>query len=279
MIEEIQDGKVFLNHGPIQMVIEVFVGRDKNPELGFVIAKYVMSQFNQLEKYLDVLKRKSSFTYLDNTGLSVLDKMVFAVKQIPDRSINTLGAVAGSFSEIAVDKAIELGATRVMVNNGGDIAFKDIDGESITVGIPIALGINKTMFSVTISQDQEIGGICTSGLGGRSFTKGIATAAVVMANSASIADACATYIGNKTIVEDNNIISCYAEEIDSETDIYGEIVTLKAGNVSEFNKKIALENGAKATYKLLEDSIIKAGLISVDDYIITIPKGLEYKRM
>ncbi len=274
MIEKLQDERIFINHGPIQMVIDVSVKGKRMPEIGLEVGKHVLEQFDKLAQYTPKLKEMRTYRNTSSEFPEVLNKMIIAVEKSGYEELNTLGAVAGSFSDIALQKAIELGGTRVIVNNGGDIALRDIEGKPIRVGIPYTNDKEKGQLVLTITEEQDIHGICTSGIGGRSFTKGIATAAVALASDAATADACATYLGNVTNVEDENIIRCLAEEIDSGTDIKGQIVTLKVGQISKEKKYRALLNGLNAAEDLYKKGIINGAVICIGDTIVKCPDSL-----
>ena len=55
---------------------------------------------------------------------------------------------------------------------------------------------------IRLDGSQAAWGVTTSGVGGRSLTRGIASAVTVLAANASVADAAATAIGNACFVED-----------------------------------------------------------------------------
>lgn len=274
MIERLQDERIFINHGPIQMVIDVSVKGKRNSEIGIKVGEHVLDQFNKLIQYIPVLKKMRIYRDTNNKFPEVLNSMIIAVEKSGYEELNTLGAVAGSFSDIALKKAIELGGTRVIINNGGDIALYDLEGKPIKVGIPYTNDEKKGQLVLNITKEQDIHGICTSGTGGRSFTKGIATAAVALASDAATADSCATYLGNMTTVEDENIIRCLAEEIDSETDIRGQLVTLKVGKISEEKKYKALLNGLNVAEDLYNKKIIKGAVILIGNTIVKYPDSL-----
>ncbi len=274
MIERLQDERIFVNHGPIQMVIDVSVKGQRDSEIGVEVGKHVLEQFNRLIQYIPELKKMRAYRSTSNEFPEVLNKMIIAVERSGYEELNTLGAVAGSFSDIALQKAIELGGTRIIVNNGGDIALKDLEGKSIKVGIPYTNNNEQGQLALTITEEQGINGICTSGTGGRSFTKGIATATVALASDAATADACATYLGNMTNVEDENIIRCLAEEIDSETDIKGQLVTIKVGKISKEKKYKALLNGLNAAEDLYNKKIIKGAVLLIGSTIVKYPDSL-----
>lgn len=274
MIQQLPDNRVFIDHGPTQMVIDVYVGDERVPEIGVITAEHVISQLETLFVYMPQLSKMRAYTKTSDELPKVLNKMIVAVEKSGYEELNTLGAVAGSFSDIALEKALELGATRVIVNNGGDIALNDLTGKDVKVGIPLYSGINKKQLLLTVKNEMNVHGICTSGIGGRSFTKGIATVAVALAENAATADACATYLGNMTNVDDENIVRCMAEEIDTGTDITGQLVTLKVGQISKKNKYKALFNGLSTAENLYKKGIIKGAIICIDSDIVKYPDDL-----
>lgn len=274
MIQQLPDNRVFIDHGPTQMVIDVYVGDKRVPEIGVITAERVISQLEELAVYLPQLSKMRTYTKTSDEFPKVLNKMIVAVEKSGCQELNTLGAVAGSFSDLALEYALELGGTRVIVNNGGDLALIDLAGKDIKVGVPLYKDENKGQLVLTITKDMNIHGICTSGIGGRSFTKGIATAAVALGENAAIADACATYLGNMTNVDDENIVRCLAEEIDSGTDIPGQMVTLKVGQINDRNKYKALFNGLSAAEDLYKRGIISGAIICIGNDIVKFPDNL-----
>jgi ApbE superfamily uncharacterized protein (UPF0280 family) len=113
-----------------------------------------------------------------------------------------------------------------------------------------------------------IGGVTTSGFGGRSFTKGIASAVTVFSESASIADAAATVIGNFTNVEDPNIVRSPAERIYPDTDIVGQLVTTGIGELSQAKIKEACQNGLSKADSMYHRGLIKGAMIAVKGNVV-----------
>ncbi len=68
-----------------------------------------------------------------------------------------------------------------------------------------------------------------------SFTKGIATAAVVLGSNCRNADVCATLVGNHTFSPDPGIRQILAEEIDPAADIRGHLITAAIGQLAPAN--------------------------------------------
>lgn len=271
MIELMRDERVFVNHGPIQMTIDVSNGRRRYNKLGQQVAYDVIAQFEEMLGYMDIVKGLDMNCEIKEEYPEVLVKMIKAVKAVGDISFTPLAAVAGSFSEYALEKAISYGAGRIIINNGGDIALKDMEGNSINVGIPLENNLNGKKLVFKVDSSSCIEGICTSGFGGRSFTKGIADKAVALSIKASIADVCATFMANETNIDDENIVRALAEEIDSVTDIKGHVVTLKIGKLTKEKRQKALINGYSVAEKLYADNLIKRGAIILGEDILLIP--------
>lgn len=271
MLQILDENRSFLDYGPIQMVLDIRTGGKGQLKIAEKVAQDLIDQFDGMLEYMKIIKSHEDYGISDKYPL-IMNKMISAVNMLGDRSFSPLAAVAGSFSEYALEQSLKYGGERVIVNNGGDIALKDMTGKPFIVGIPIddlSSGLR-----IEVSADMGIEGICTSGLGGRSFTKGIATKAVALGQKASIADVCATYLGNMTNVDDSNIIRVMAEEIDEGTDIPGHLITAKVGNLDRRQKLKALLNGYEAAEKLVEKSIIKGAAIVLDNDIMTIPDGI-----
>ena len=84
-----------------------------------------------------------------------------------------------------------------------------------------------------------------------------------MAKTAAFSDAAATVIGNFTSVEDPNIMRSLAKKIYPDTDIGGEWVTIKVGELSQKKVEEALDSGLSKAYSLCQKELIKGALIVV----------------
>lgn len=110
--------------------------------------------------------------------------------------VGPMAAVAGAFSQLIGEHLLNLGAKTVIVENGGDIFVKSSE--------PVSLGLyagetspfkDKIKFEVSAVNGL---GICTSSYSvGPSFSFGIADAVAIISDSAAIADAAASYLGNR----------------------------------------------------------------------------------
>ncbi len=275
MLTMMQGGVCFLDYGPIQMTIDIECKRQKRTQLAERVAYDVIAEFEQTISHIDMIKSYRRQIVQQDNYSSVFKKLVAAVDRLGRSDFTLLAAIAGSFSEFALEKALDYGAERVIINNGGDIALSDVTGQPIVVAVPLQLTqANGAYVEIKVASNDGISGICASGLGGRSFTKGIASVAVVMAENASVADICATHIANQTNAESDKIVRAKAEEIDSQTDIKGHLVTLKVGAIDRKTKLTALLNGYNTLEKLQKEKIVKGGIVVVKDEIMMLPERI-----
>jgi ApbE superfamily uncharacterized protein (UPF0280 family) len=176
--------------------------------------------------------------------------------------------VAGTASDVVADSMFSKGGTKIIVDNGGDIAIRLREGEVARVGVKTEIDANQPDYLISIDSAMGIGGVATSGLGGRSFTKGIASAATVLSQTASLSDAAATVIGNFTNAEDPNIVRSLAERIYPDTDIVGEWVTIRAGKLSQEKIGEALNRGLSKAYSIRRKGLINGALIALQGEVV-----------
>jgi len=160
----------------------------------------------------------------------------------------------------------------VIVNNGGDIALRLAEGYSAEVGVAPAIGTPPTHI-LSVRAADGIGGVATSGLGGRSFTKGIATAAVVAAKTAALADACATSIGNATFAAHPAIKLVRAEAVDPLTDIAGHLVVGQVGPLPPEIVQEALLNGWRRAEECRRLGLIQGMALFIGNFGVMIPES------
>jgi hypothetical protein len=210
-----------------------------------------------------VLKKKAHTLEVRTEYPGVVRRMIDSARKMGEPDLTPLAAVAGAGSDVVADFLFDRGTRKVIVDNGGDIALRLREGESARVGLKTAIDAGNMAYVIPIEAEMGVGGIATSGLGGRSFTKGIASAATVLAENASLADAAATVLGNFTNVEDPRVVRALAESLYPETDIAGEWVTIQVGALSPEKVEDALQNGLRKANALAERGLIKGALIAV----------------
>lgn len=107
--------------------------------------------------------------------------------------VGPMATVAGAIAERAVLDMREAGATHAIVDNGGDIAL--LLDRKTDIGLYAGPAIKGLGFAC--SPREEVFGICTSSATiGPSISFGVSDAATVIASNVTLADACATRLGN-----------------------------------------------------------------------------------
>lgn len=277
MFRTLSPGKIYLDYGPVQMTIAAYKNNIPMHKEVEKTAGYVEKLLAEVAAFLKIAKLPVGKVKNDKKLPVVLQRMVQAVRCCGDSTFTPMAAVAGSFADTVADYLQEKGATKVIVNNGGDIALRLEKGERIKVGIVSSLKSGAQSHSIEIDHASNIGGIATSGLGGRSLTRGIASAAIALGVNCRQADACATLIGNFTYSHDPAIKQVTAEKIDPDTDIPGLFVTLDVGKLLKETPKKALDNGISKAKELCRKQIIKGAIIFVDGQMAVEPEGLILK--
>ncbi len=249
------DGTVLAQCGPMRMFIDGAVGSVRQPELCRRAGREAVGFLERIAAQRNLLKRPA-MEMDEPVGEPLAALMWNAARLVGDPDLTPMAAVAGAIADAVADFLENRGMTRVVVNNGGDLALRLKGNERLAVGIRPSIESQTVSHRIVAGPDLKIGGVATSGLGGRSFTRGVADAATILAARSVQADAAATAVANACNVESPSVVRRRAETIDPETDLAGLDVTVRAGNLSEAEREAALKNGL-ARARILEE----AGLI------------------
>ncbi len=262
-LQVIDSRYVLAEYGPMRMLIQATEKAQPLVDLALDGGRTAFSVLEDLARFLPLLKRKA-FEVEEEAGLpDVVRKMVRACRRVGPEELTPMAAVAGAASDVVADFLIARGGTKIIVDNGGDIAIRFNGDESARVGIKTEVDAAKPSYLLIVSPAMGVGGVATSGLGGRSFTKGIASAVSVLAEDASTADAAATLIANATDIEDHAITRILPETVYPDTDIPGEWVTQEVGELSGEKTSAALEKGLDEARRLQRSGHIKGAFIAV----------------
>jgi len=257
-------GAVMAECGPMRLVITSSIGKLPQREMNVQAAKASFGYLERIARMQDLLGRRQGHmegNLDDSLGL----EMVRSVVAVGDPDLTPMAAVAGTIADAVADYLANHGMTRVVVNNGGDIAVRVQDEEPVRVGI--RTDVNKPDFENVLVLGSGAWGVATSGLGGRSLTRGIASAATVVASKASIADAAATAVANASFVDDEQIVQQFAEEVDPRTDIRGLLVTTRVGPLSAEKARMAVLKALKRAEELVGRGIIRGSLVAAGGQI------------
>jgi ApbE superfamily uncharacterized protein (UPF0280 family) len=267
-IQALSNGSVLVDYGPMHMFISAFENGKPVVSLAKEGAHLGVKVLEDLARFLPVIKKRSLELEIEETFPDVVQKMIEATKKMVEPDLTPLAAVAGAASDVVADFIFSKGGTKIIVDNGGDIAIRLREGEVARVGVKTEIDADRPTYLITIDSTMGIGGVATSGLGGRSFTKGIASAATVLSKTASFADAAATVIGNFTTVEDPNILRTLAEKIYPDTDIPGEWVTIRVGELSQEKIEKALDESLSKAYGIIQKGLINGALIALRGRVV-----------
>jgi len=190
-------------------------------------------------------------------------RMVTSVKTIGDGDLTPMAAVAGTIADAVADWLFERGLTRVIVDNGGDIAVRLAEGEKITVGVRPHVASPLISHVIRLDSSRSAWGVTTSGMGGRSFTRGIASAVTVLADNASLADAAATAVANSCFVADKGILQLPAEKIDPNSDLRSTLITAEVGRLSSEKILAAINNARQKADEFSQKGIIVGAFIAL----------------
>jgi ApbE superfamily uncharacterized protein (UPF0280 family) len=276
MISVITPGVVKVDYGPLQMTISGQNEGGPMTEAAGKAAYQAMKVLTQLAAYRQAAASPQPDIIDKDSFPQVLRQMIAAVKGSGDVTLTPMAAVAGTIADLTADWLTAEGATKVIVNNGGDIAIRLAGSQKTAVGVAPAIG-RKATHRLNLTAGSGIKGVATSGLGGRSFTKGIAAAAVVAAKSASLADACATSLGNATYVEHPAVKTAWAEELDPNTDIRGHRVVQEIGLLPQAVIEQALMGGWTRAAELVKQGLIVGAAVFVQQQMIMIPEDFLMK--
>lgn len=109
--------------------------------------------------------------------------------------VGPMAAVAGAIAQAGLEAMVAQGCTHGWVDNGGDVAL--VLDRPATMEVFHQPGA-KTAFGLRLEPSDAILGVCTSsGRLGHSISLGDSDVAVALADSAALADALATAIGNR----------------------------------------------------------------------------------
>ncbi len=255
----LRDGRLHLQHGPIDLVIEAF-GAPLEVEAAYAQAFARFGDIlSTLAGELPVLRRPVGVAHPLLHG-PVARRMARAVWPHRVVYITPMAAVAGSVADEILAAMIDGRALdKAYVNNGGDIAFHLAPGHELRAGI----FVHALDGHALLTHDRPVRGIATSGWGGRSFSRGIADAVTVLARDAAAADAAATVVANAVDADHHLIVRQAATTLDPDSDLGGLQVTVAVGALPVAVVDTALERGAAAARRLQRAGLIEAAALSL----------------
>jgi ApbE superfamily uncharacterized protein (UPF0280 family) len=254
-------GRLHLQHGPIDLVIEGFGERDEVARAYEQAAAAFDGVLERLVAELPVLKTAVGVAKPMVHG-PVARRMVEAVWPHRAVFVTPMAAVAGAVAdEILQAMVADRGLARAYVNDGGDIALHLTPGESFRAGIVGDIAAPAIDGVAVIGAHTPVRGIATSGRGGRSLSLGVADAVTVLARNAAAADAAATLIANAVNIDHPAIQRRPAHDVIDDSDLGDLPVTVEVGPLPRAAIEVALDAGAAEAERMRAAGLIEATVL------------------
>ncbi len=257
-----------MEYGPTNLIVDIF--ESDKLEIFEKIELIVSNKLSEIASELDKLKQKSRYKTNLKSDISIL--MNEATKMFLPKFITPMAAVAGSISEYLIkDVILDYDLKKISINNGGDAALYLKKNEKVKILIK-----NEKSIKVTLEGINKIYGVATSGWKGRSLSLGIADSVTTIANSSAIADAASTMIANEiNLINHPNIKKKLANEIDHDTDLKNNLVTVDVGNLEAEDIEKAVQKGIKYASKLINNKLIYTAIINIKNNYFYIGKKFQ----
>jgi hypothetical protein len=139
-VRVLQGGSVLAQFGPMRLVVSAFVGRIAQPEMALKAGRVSFGYLERVARQRGFLGqgfRETVHQVQDPLAL----RMIESVIAVGDEDLTPMAAVAGTIADAVADHLFERGMTKVVVDNGGDIAVRLGGQEAVTVGVIRALAM------------------------------------------------------------------------------------------------------------------------------------------
>lgn len=224
-MRELSPGQIFFDYGPVSMVVSAIRGGAGDTKLCSSAFGVIDGCLKELRPVLEILRRYPGKVN-PNELRGLPEVMARAVIATGDPWLTPMAAVAGSISDAVADHLHARGAEKVTANNGGDIAVRLAPGQSLNLGVVCDLSKGSVDRAVRLTHESAVGGVATSGLGGRSLTTGIASGVTVFSGRCAQADALATLLADRSYINSPAVHTVLAAELDPDSDIADQHVVV-----------------------------------------------------
>jgi ApbE superfamily uncharacterized protein (UPF0280 family) len=257
------DGRLYLQHGPIDIIAEAF-GTPQEVRTAYEQAAVRFTTVLQsLVDELALLRMPLGRTRPEVAG-PIACRMVEAVWPYRRVYITPMAAVAGSVAdEVLAAMLAGRTLTRAYVNNGGDIALHLAPGEALRLGVVVNQDRPSIDARAEIRAADPVRGVATSGWRGRSQSLGIADAVTVLAANGAAADAAATMVANAVNVDHPAILRRPAQSLREDSDLGDLPVTVDVGPLPPAAIRTALDRGAARARGLIRRGLIHGAWLAL----------------
>lgn len=268
--------RLHLQHGPIDLIVMADGRAPADRHRAFAAAhRRFATLLDELVGELPLLRSAWHPAATRPDGSTARRMSAAAAPFCAATFITPMAAVAGAVAD-EILAAMRAGADlrRASVNNGGDIALWLAPGEVYVTAMRGLDGAD--LGRITLRHEDRIGGIATSGQGGRSLSLGIADSVTVLGRNAAGADAAATLIANAVDLPEHPGIRRWAADLLSpDSDLGPRRVVTSVPALSPFERQSALAAGADRARDYLGRGLIRAAALDLQGRQITLGAALQ----
>ena len=270
VMQNLKPGQVFVDFGPVSMVITASRNGEGDTQLCRAAFPVIAACLEDLRPSLEMLRRYPPQVELEQlTGAG--ETMARAVLRTGDPWLTPMAAVA----DAVADFLFAQGAEKVTANNGGDIALRLAPGQSLGLGVLYDLERGGVDRVVHLTAEKGVGGVATSGLGGRSLTTGIASGVTVFSRRCAQADALATLLADRSCIDSPAVHTRLAGELDPDSDIAGLPVVVAVDPLGREEKERALDQVLREAEEQYHRGNLLACIATVQGVTVTYdPNGI-----
>jgi ApbE superfamily uncharacterized protein (UPF0280 family) len=265
VVQILTGDRMHLQHGPIDIVLKCWGSRRAVADAYTAANHRFQSILGELVGELDQLRKPMSANPI--VAGPIARRMVAACWPFTDRFVTPMAAVAGAVAQDLLATMLDAAPlSKAFVNDGGDIAIHLAPGEAISVGVAANFSAGEIPAlngNVTITADDPIRGIATSGRRGRSFSLGIADSVTILARDAATADVAATLVGNAVDLDAPAIIRRPARALDPDSDLADLPVTVEVGPLTPSQISTALARGRAQAENYLRRGLIAGAAMTL----------------
>ncbi|MFV0492902.1 MAG: UPF0280 family protein [Pseudorhodobacter sp.] len=246
--------RLHLQHGPIDLIIGADSVLPGGRERAFAAAAARLDGLLEaLVAELPLLRAPLRPDAQEPVGPVARRMHAAALPYCADIFLTCMAAVAGAVAdEILSAMTAAEPLRRAYVNNGGDIAIH-LSGATRFTTAMVALD-GRALGRIALTGADGVGGMATSGAGGRSHSFGIADSVTVLAASAAEADVAATLIANAVDLPGHPAICrSPASELQPDSDLGDRLIVTEVGSLCAADIRDALSSGAAEATRLLRD--------------------------
>ncbi len=267
-------GRLHLNHGPIDLVIEAN-GTPKARQDAFDRARRsFLTILTDLMAEIELLRAPARCVGKDAKG-PVAHRMLAATRVVGDIFVTPMAAVAGAVADhvlAEMTRAAQLDFA--LVNNGGDIAFWQGMRPLVRIGIVSDPQTANQPAVARVPRSSGIGGVATSGWRGRSFSLGIADAVTVLAENAACADVAATLIANAVdLPESVKIKRTPACDLAPDNDLGNRPVTVAVAALTNDEVGRALDLGERRARTFIDRGLGIGVCLNLQGHVRVVGRG------